>query len=47
MDFGLIHFSTDCVFDGQNGNYIDSANKQAFDHYGQRKVWERFLEKIS
>ena len=33
----LIHFSTDCVFDGRKGNYKDFDEKNAKDIYGMSK----------
>jgi dTDP-4-dehydrorhamnose reductase len=33
----LIHFSTDCVFTGSKGNYLDNDKKDAFDLYGLTK----------
>lgn len=33
----LIHFSTDCVFDGQKGNYQESDTALATDLYGRSK----------
>ncbi|WIG81927.1 SDR family oxidoreductase [Photobacterium damselae] len=33
----LIHFSTDCVFDGKTGNYIESDLPTATDLYGKSK----------
>lgn len=33
----LIHFSTDCVFDGAKGNYNESDSPNALDLYGQSK----------
>lgn len=33
----LIHFSTDCVFDGKTGNYVDSDLPTATDLYGKSK----------
>ena len=33
----LIHFSTDCVFTGSKGDYLDNDNKDAFDLYGSTK----------
>ncbi|GIU18052.1 MULTISPECIES: SDR family oxidoreductase [unclassified Shewanella] len=33
----LIHFSTDCVFDGQKGNYTESDLPTATDLYGKSK----------
>jgi dTDP-4-dehydrorhamnose reductase len=34
----LIHFSTDCVFDGKRGGYVDSDLPNALDLYGQSKA---------
>ena len=34
----LIHFSTDCVFDGRDGNYSDDATTNATDLYGRTKA---------
>ncbi|HIF9248502.1 TPA: dTDP-4-dehydrorhamnose reductase family protein [Photobacterium damselae] len=33
----LIHFSTDCVFDGKTGNYVESDLPTATDLYGKSK----------
>jgi len=33
----LIHFSTDCVFTGAKGDYLDNDNKDALDLYGSTK----------
>lgn len=33
----LIHFSTDCVFSGNEGNYIESDEPDAVDLYGRSK----------
>ncbi len=33
----LIHFSTDCVFDGQRGNYAETDSSDAKDLYGKSK----------
>ena len=33
----LIHISTDCVFDGSKGNYVESDRPDATDLYGQSK----------
>jgi dTDP-4-dehydrorhamnose reductase len=33
----LIHVSTDCVFDGQKGNYVESDPANALDLYGRTK----------
>ena len=35
--FHLVHFSTDCVFDGKAGSYDDLSSKNACDYYGQAK----------
>ena len=37
IDAKLIHISTDCVFDGSKGNYIESDIKTAQDTYGLSK----------
>jgi len=34
----LIHFSTDCVFDGKTGHYSDDAPTNATDLYGRTKA---------
>jgi len=34
----LIHFSTDCVFDGKTGHYSDDAPTNAMDIYGRTKA---------
>lgn len=34
----LIHVSTDCVFDGNDGNYIESERPNAVDLYGRSKL---------
>jgi dTDP-4-dehydrorhamnose reductase len=36
-DSRLIHISTDCVFDGQKGGYLESDNSNATDLYGKSK----------
>lgn len=33
----MIHYSTDCVFDGMKGNYIENDNANATDIYGRAK----------
>lgn len=42
-DSKLIHFSTDCVFNGVNGNYTESDESDALDLYGKSK----FLGEVS
>lgn len=37
MDARLIHISTDCVFDGREGNYAETDIANATDLYGQSK----------
>jgi dTDP-4-dehydrorhamnose reductase len=34
----LIHFSTDCVFSGKTGNYIEEDTPDAMDLYGRSKL---------
>ena len=36
--FKFIHISTDCVFDGANGEYIEGSFKDAKNFYGQSKA---------
>ena len=33
----MIHFSTDCVFDGRKGNYLENDSSNAKDLYGRTK----------
>ena len=33
----LIHISTDCVFSGQKGNYLETDHSDAYDLYGKSK----------
>lgn len=35
----LVHISTDCVFSGGKGNYVESDPTDAYDLYGQSKLW--------
>lgn len=37
-NFKFIHISTDCVFEGTKGNYIESDYKDATSFYGQSKA---------
>jgi dTDP-4-dehydrorhamnose reductase len=37
QNFKMIHFSTDCVFDGKKGNYKEDDFKNAKDYYGISK----------
>ncbi|MCR9203019.1 MAG: SDR family oxidoreductase [Halobacteriovoraceae bacterium] len=34
----LIHFSTDCVFSGRDGNYCEDSTPDAYDLYGRSKL---------
>ncbi|RWM29607.1 SDR family oxidoreductase [Mesorhizobium sp.] len=34
----LVHISTDCVFDGADGNYNESSRPNAYDLYGRTKL---------
>lgn len=34
----VIHFSTDCVFDGEAGNYSETSNTTGTDNYGKTKA---------
>jgi dTDP-4-dehydrorhamnose reductase len=40
----LIHFSTDCVFSGQKGNYLDTDTKDACDLYGSTKAMGEIVD---
>ena len=43
--FNVIHISTDCVFDGLNGNYKENAFDFSIDNYGQTKrIAERIMK---
>lgn len=35
----LVHISTDCVFSGKSGNYVESDTPDAKDLYGTSKLW--------
>ena len=38
LKFKIIHFSTDCVFNGKKGNYSEKSELDAIDHYGISKI---------
>lgn len=38
LETRVIHFSTDCVFDGMTGNYADESQTNATDLYGRTKA---------
>jgi dTDP-4-dehydrorhamnose reductase len=38
INFRLIHISTDCVFNGQKGNYLEDSIKDGFGFYAQTKA---------
>lgn len=38
MNFRVIHFSTDCVFNGEIGNYNEDSNTTGEDAYGKTKA---------
>ena len=40
----LIHFSTDCVFSGKKGNYLDTDIKDASDLYGSTKSMGEIID---
>lgn len=40
----LIHFSTDCVFTGAKGDYLDNDNKDAYDLYGSTKTMGEVID---
>jgi dTDP-4-dehydrorhamnose reductase len=37
LNYKIIHFSTDCVFNGKKGNYTENDKSNANDHYGISK----------
>jgi len=39
LNIRLIHFSTDCVFDGKKGGYLETSKPNAKDLYGISKYW--------
>jgi dTDP-4-dehydrorhamnose reductase len=41
----LIHFSTDCVFSGSEGSYLEDASPNALDYYGKTKGLGEVLSK--
>ncbi len=43
----VIHISTDCVFDGQRGNYCESDTPNATDLYGRTKQMGELCESMS
>lgn len=40
----LIHISTDCVFDGRRGGYVESDAPDALDLYGTSKRWGEVID---
>lgn len=40
----LIHISTDCVFDGARGNYVEADPPNALDLYGMSKRWGEVID---
>lgn len=40
----LIHVSTDCVFDGARGNYVETDRPDALDLYGTSKRWGEVID---
>ena len=43
----LIHFSTDCIFSGQSGNYLESSPSDAQDLYGVSKFMGELNDAIA
>lgn len=41
----LIHISTDCVFSGRKGSYIETDEKDAYDIYGRAKALGEIIDK--
>lgn len=44
--FKVIHLSTDCVFSGKKGNYIEKEKPDAIDIYGKSKFHGEFKSKF-
>ena len=40
----LVHVSTDCVFSGDKGNYVEGDKTDACDLYGQSKLWGEVID---
>ena len=40
----LVHISTDCVFSGNKGNYVEGDKADAYDLYGQSKLWGEVVD---
>ena len=38
LGFKVIHASTDCVFSGNNGPYVENSNRDSYDFYGKTKA---------
>jgi dTDP-4-dehydrorhamnose reductase len=38
VNFAWLQIGTDCVFDGENGNYVESSEKRATDLYSETKI---------
>jgi dTDP-4-dehydrorhamnose reductase len=38
LNFAWLQIGTDCVFDGENGNYVESSEKRATDLYSETKI---------
>jgi len=40
----LVHVSTDCVFSGNKGNYVETDKPDTYDLYGQSKLWGEVVD---
>ena len=44
LNIKLIHISTDCVFSGMKGNYLESDNTDSLDMYGKSKALGEIID---
>lgn len=47
LNYNLIHISTDCVFNGQKGNYVESDLTNGSDFYAQSKILGEYVTERS
>ena len=47
LNYNFIHISTDCVFNGQKGNYVESDLTNGTDNYAESKIFGEYVTKKS
>ena len=47
LNYNFIHVSTDCVFNGQKGNYVESDLTDGSDFYAQSKIFGEYVTERS